>query len=110
MAEDAAAMEVRESVHRIDNEERQARLKHEGINRPRKIAPEFLDNEDRQILTLNMATAQVYTAGGLDSVAVYKVGKSNPFDYSEFEANGNDSSVNRGGDDGKELSRTVEII
>ncbi|KAG0287000.1 hypothetical protein BGZ98_004842, partial [Dissophora globulifera] len=110
MAEEAAAMEARESAYRLYNEERQARLKQERISRARKIAPGFLDNDDRRILTPTMATAQVYTAGGLDSIAAFKVGKGSQFDYSEFEANDNGSLATGGGDDGQELPRKVDAI
>ncbi|KAF9957555.1 hypothetical protein BGZ72_001700 [Mortierella alpina] len=88
MAEEAAAIEAKESAYRLYAEERQARLKQERISRARKIAPGFLDNEDRRILTPTMATAQIKDAGisasDIQDPSVGKTGGSH-FDYREFE-------------------------
>ncbi|KAG0198433.1 hypothetical protein BGX28_008161 [Mortierella sp. GBA30] len=88
MAEEAAVMEAKENAYRLYAEERQERLRQERISRARKIAPGFLDNEDRRILTPTLATAKVkdHTAASQDSAT--KSG-ANHFDYSEFETNDN---------------------
>ncbi|KAG0264358.1 hypothetical protein BG011_006964 [Mortierella polycephala] len=87
MAEEAAVMEAKENAYRLYAEERQARLKQERISRARKIAPGFLDNEDRRILTPTLATTQAKdqtAATGQSSNT--KKSKGALFDYSEFEA------------------------
>ena len=89
MAEEAAVMEAKESAYRLYSEERQARLKQERISKARKIAPGFLDNEDRRILTPTLATAQATTsssANNQESSSSSRAGKGVSFDYSEFEA------------------------
>ncbi|KAF9188838.1 hypothetical protein BGZ51_000296 [Haplosporangium sp. Z 767] len=87
MTEEAAVMEAKENAYRLYAEERQARLKQERISRARKIAPGFLDNEDRRILTPTLATAQakdqIATTAQSPST---KKSKGTIFDYSEFEA------------------------
>lgn len=87
MAEEAAVIEAKESAYRLYAEERQARLKQERISRARKIAPGFLDNEDRRILTPTMATAQIKDQGvSTSEVQDSSVGKTGShFDYREFE-------------------------
>ncbi|KAI1316113.1 hypothetical protein EDD11_010427 [Mortierella claussenii] len=86
MAEEAAVMDARENAYRLYAEERQARLKHERISRARKIAPGFLDNEDRRILTPTLATTQ--TKEQQQQAQESRAGR-NYFDYSEFEASDN---------------------
>ncbi|KAG0007619.1 hypothetical protein BGZ80_004440, partial [Entomortierella chlamydospora] len=85
MAEEAAVMEAKESAYRLYSEERQARLKQERINRARKIAPGFLDNEDRRILTPTLATSQVKDASVANEGSKAFSEKNNHIDYSEFE-------------------------
>ncbi len=91
MAEEAAVIEAKESAYRLYAEERQARLKQERISRARKIAPGFLDNEDRRILTPTMATAQIkdqgVSASDVQDPSVSKTVGSH-FDYREFETKG----------------------
>ncbi|KAF9297456.1 hypothetical protein BGZ74_009821 [Mortierella antarctica] len=84
VAEESAAMEAKENAYRAYSEERQARLKQERISRARKIAPGFLDNEDRRILTPTLATAQVIPPRNLSSS---NNKTTNQFDFSEFETN-----------------------
>ncbi|KAF9104932.1 GID complex subunit 4, VID24 [Mortierella sp. GBA35] len=86
MAEEAAAIEARESAYKLYNEERQARLKQERITMARKIAPGFLDNDDRRILTPTLATAQVKEQTSSTAQANTSKYAANRFDYSEFEA------------------------
>ncbi|KAF9127498.1 hypothetical protein BGW39_005832 [Mortierella sp. 14UC] len=86
MAEEAAAIEAKESAYKLYAEERQARLKQERITMARKIAPGFLDNDDRRILTPTLATAQVkeQTSSSAQQANTPKYA-GNRFDYSEFE-------------------------
>ncbi|KAF9203152.1 hypothetical protein BGZ49_006723 [Haplosporangium sp. Z 27] len=93
MAEEAAVMEAKESAYRLYSEERQARLKQERINRARKIAPGFLDNEDRRILTPTLATAQVRDLMDNSSKAILATKNANNFDYSEFELSDSGSGL-----------------
>ncbi|KAF9902799.1 GID complex subunit 4, VID24 [Linnemannia zychae] len=87
MAEEAAAIEAKESAFKLYADERQARLKQERITMARKIAPGFLDNDDRRILTPTLATAQVkeQTSSSAQQANTLKYA-GNRFDYSEFEA------------------------
>ncbi|KAF9384226.1 hypothetical protein CPB97_005855 [Podila verticillata] len=88
VAEESAAMEAKETAFMAYSEERQARLKQERISRARKIAPGFLDNEDRRILTPTLATAQVVSLRNVSSSNK----TANQFDFSEFETNDGSSS------------------
>ncbi|KAG0347518.1 hypothetical protein BG004_007595 [Podila humilis] len=109
VAEESAAIEAKENAYKVYSEERQARLKKERISRARKIAPGFLDNEDRRILTPTLATAQVVhpQRNGASSSSSSSsnnnnnnnnnnnsiiIKTSNQFDYSEFEANDGSNS------------------
>ncbi|KAF9905230.1 hypothetical protein BX616_001064 [Lobosporangium transversale] len=93
VAEEAAITEAREDAYKKYAEEREARLKQERISRARKIAPGFLDSEDRRILTPTLATAQARDQQQQQKQhqANSSNGQSakNHFDYSEFEANDN---------------------
>lgn len=102
MAEEAAAIEARESAYKLYAEERQARLKQERITMARKIAPGFLDNDDRRILTPTLATAQVKEQTTSSAQAITSKYAGNRFDYSEFEARdpADEGPSNRGKDDG----------
>ncbi|KAG0379092.1 hypothetical protein BGX24_001762 [Mortierella sp. AD032] len=103
MAEEAAAIEARESAYKLYAGERQARLKQERITMARKIAPGFLDNDDRRILTPTLATAQVkeQTNSSAQQANTSKYA-CNRFDYSEFEARDpiDEGPGNRGKDEG----------
>ncbi|KAI9233204.1 MAG: hypothetical protein BYD32DRAFT_135722 [Podila humilis] len=88
VSEESAAMEAKETAFKAYSEERQARLKQERISRARKIAPGFLDNEDRRILTPTLATAQVVSLRNVSS----SNRTANQFDFSEFETNDGPSS------------------
>ncbi|KAG0015388.1 hypothetical protein BGZ82_001411 [Podila clonocystis] len=83
VAEESAAMEAKENAYRAYSEERQTRLKQETISRARKIAPGFLDNEDRRILTPTLVTAQVIPQRDVSSSSK----TTSQFDFSEFETN-----------------------
>lgn len=102
MAEEAAAIEARESAYKLYAEERQARLKQERITMARKIAPGFLDNDDRRILTPTLATAQVKEETNPSAQAITSKYAGNRFDYSEFEARdpADEGPSNRGKNDG----------
>lgn len=88
VAEESAAMEAKETAFTAYSEERRARLKQERISRARKIAPGFLDNEDRRILTPTLATAQVISQRNVSSSNK----TVNQFDFSEFETNDGSSN------------------
>jgi hypothetical protein len=79
-------------------------LKKERITMARKIAPGFLDNDDRRILTPTLATAQVkeQTTSTSSAQAITSKYAGSRFDYSEFEARdpADEGSSNRGKDDG----------
>ncbi|KAG0371323.1 hypothetical protein BGZ54_006612 [Gamsiella multidivaricata] len=85
MAEEAAVMEAKENAYKLYSEERQARLEQERVTQARKIAPGFLDNEDRRILTPTLVTAQAATSAQ-ESSSKAKAARNLHFDYSEFEA------------------------
>ncbi|KAF9420376.1 hypothetical protein BGZ94_009154 [Podila epigama] len=85
VAEEAATMQTRESAYQAYAEERKARLKQERITQARKIAPGFLDNEDRRILTPTLASAQVAPQRSSSSSSSSNTKAANQFDYSEFE-------------------------
>ncbi|KAG0268268.1 hypothetical protein BGZ95_002523 [Linnemannia exigua] len=103
MAEEAAVIEAKESAYKLYAGERQARLKQERITMARKIAPGFLDNDDRRILTPTLATAQVkeQTNSSAQQANTSKYA-GNRFDYSEFEAKDpiDEGPGNRGKDEG----------
>ncbi|KAI8598220.1 hypothetical protein EDD21DRAFT_193332 [Dissophora ornata] len=106
MAEEAAVMEAKESAYRLYSEERQARLKQERISRARKIAPGFLDNEDRRILTPTLVTGQANTSSSVnnqESSSSSKAARSIAFDFSEFEATDNTRVTDN---DGQNNSKT----
>ncbi|KAF9926776.1 hypothetical protein FBU30_003687 [Linnemannia zychae] len=102
MTEEAAAIEARESAYKLYAEERQARLKQERITMARKIAPGFLDNDDRRILTPTLATAQVKEQTSSSAQINTSKFTSNRFDYSEFESRDpvDKGLESRGKDDG----------
>ncbi|KAG0054297.1 hypothetical protein BGZ83_011502 [Gryganskiella cystojenkinii] len=95
MTEEASVLEAKENAYKLYAEERQARLKQERLSRARKIAPGFLDNDDRRILTPTLVAATTISASSLpkDYGNEFPLdNKSNKrFDYSEFE--GGDSPV-----------------
>ncbi|KAI8363201.1 hypothetical protein B0O80DRAFT_492349 [Mortierella sp. GBAus27b] len=83
VTEENAAMEAKENAYRLYAEERKARLRQEQIIMARKIAPGFLDNEDRRILTPTLATAQTTTNVQENTSA--RTGRYPDIDFSEFE-------------------------
>jgi len=94
MTEEASVLEAKENAYKLYAEERQARLKQERLNRARKIAPGFLDNDDRRILTPTLVAAATVSSSSLpkDYGHEFPDTKSKSrFDYSEFE--GGDSPV-----------------
>lgn len=78
---------MKDSAYRLYSEERQARLRQERINMARKIAPGFLDNDDRRILTPTLATGQVNTSlsSNVQESASGRTVRHPEFDFSEFE-------------------------
>jgi hypothetical protein len=83
VTEENAAMEAKENAYRLYAEERKARLRQEQIIMARKIAPGFLDNEDRRILTPTLATAQTTT--NVQENTSTRTGRYPDIDFSEFE-------------------------
>ncbi|GJJ78751.1 hypothetical protein EMPS_11110 [Entomortierella parvispora] len=94
MTEEASVLEAKENAYKLYAEERQARLKQERLNRARKIAPGFLDNDDRRILTPTLVAATTVSSSSLPKDYGHEfsdIKNKNHFDYSEFE--GGDSPV-----------------
>ncbi|KAG0223468.1 hypothetical protein BGW41_005583 [Actinomortierella wolfii] len=85
LIDDAAQTTAKDQKYRAYVEEREARLKQERISRARKIAPGYLDNDDRKLLTPTLASATPASSSGTPGNQSPATKHQPAIDYSEFE-------------------------
>ncbi|KAF9971550.1 hypothetical protein BGZ73_005503 [Actinomortierella ambigua] len=107
ISEEVAQTAAKEQRYRAYVEEREARLKQERISRARKIAPGFLDSDDRRILTPTLASAAPASSSGSPANQSPAIKHQPAIDYSEFELH-NDTSANKPASDAEDNAQPKE--